>query len=500
MLSIALAVVLVGIAAYHLLIQPLFLSPESRIPGPRLFALTKWRLAVEDYRGTRTRTIDHLHGFYGSAIRIGPAEIHFNSLSALRTIYGAGSGYQRTGFYRMFDVYGRQNLFTFHSVREHAARKKMLANAYSKSAILKGANARMVESKVKQYMDLIAGNNTAGIGNEIFGSLHYFSLDSITAFLYGRFGGTEALAGNPAHRALLTDILDPARRKLSWFAVHLPKLTKWLYTRTSLLERMLQPFLPMAKPATYTGIRAHALNSYYSFSRAALSGDADVSTEPTIVAQLWKAHVSQKEGGLADLDVASECADHLLAGIDTTADTLMFLIWAISRPHQAPVQEKLIAEVQAIPPSDLNEHGAPKAEAADKLPYLNAIIKETLRLYLPLPASEPRSLPTDSIIDGHTIPARTTVGMSPYSLHRNPDVFQDPLEFSPERWLGSEEEVKQMSRWFWAFSSGGRMCIGLHLAMAEMTTLVAAVYRRYRTVISKGLGLSYHSRLLPSNV
>ncbi|KAI5358566.1 Putative cytochrome P450 [Septoria linicola] len=76
--------------------------------------------------------------------------------------------------------------------------------------------------------------------------------------------------------------------------------------------------------------------------------------------------------------------------------------------------------------------------------------------------------------------------MSPYSLHRNADVFPEPLRFDPDRWLGPAEEVAVMNRWFWAFSSGGRMCIGLHLAMAEMTALVAAVYMQYETSIAPG--------------
>lgn len=164
-------------------------------------------------------------------------------------------------------------------------------------------------------------------------------------------------------------------------------------------------------------------------------------------------------GGLDDLDVASECADHFLAGIDTTSDTLMFMIWALSQPENQRYQDQLRKEVLSLGPDQLNEHGCPKVAASDKCTYLNAIIKETLRLYAPLPASEPRTHIEDVIVDGYAIPAGTVVGMAPYSLHRNPDVFEDPLLFKPERWLGPD--TTDMNRWFWAFSSGGRMCIGL---------------------------------------
>lgn len=104
--------------------------------------------------------------------------------------------------------------------------------------------------------------------------------------------------------------------------------------------------------------------------------------------------------------------------------------------------------------------GLPTPEACDKLPHLDAVIKETLRLYAPLPASEPRAHPQDVTIDGLLIPAGTAVSMAPFNLHRNPKVHREPLKFDPDRWLSSGQELAEM-KWFWPFSSGGRMCIGI---------------------------------------
>jgi cytochrome P450 len=161
------------------------------------------------------------------------------------------------------------------------------------------------------------------------------------------------------------------------------------------------------------------------------------------------------------MEIASEAADHLLAGVDTTADTLMFLVWALSRSENNPLQEKLIEEVCSIPIASVNRKGIASVEATGKLPYLDAVIKESLRLYAPLPASEPRSLPVDMVIDGYRIPANTIVSMSPFSLHRNEEVFQNPYVFDPRRWIGESKKIAERKKWFWAFSSGGRMCIGM---------------------------------------
>jgi hypothetical protein len=122
-----LAGVFLSLAIYRYIVHPLYVHPLSRISGPPLYALSRWRLAYEDWKGCRTRTIHGLHQRYGPAVRIGPNEVHFNSLSALKSIYGPGSSFGRTDFYRMFDVYGEQNLFTFHSSKLHGERKKLLA-------------------------------------------------------------------------------------------------------------------------------------------------------------------------------------------------------------------------------------------------------------------------------------------------------------------------------------------------------------------------------------
>lgn len=484
MLQACLAFLLFSALIFKLIIAPLYLSPLSRIPGKKLYAITRWRIAFDEWNGKRTSNIHKLHQQYGPVVRIGPNEVHFNSPTALRKIYGAGSGFERTDFYRMFDVYGKQNVFTFGPSSLHAERKKLLAHAYSKTSMIRGPVAEEIESKINDYLRVIA--STQNTGNEIFRSLHWYSLDNITNFLYGPdLGGTSSMKGNQEHQGLLNDILDPARRRLTWFVLHFPTPTKWLYSRTGIIERLVSPILPMQKPATYTRIREHALKSMQDFNIALQEKSLTAASENSVIDRLWAHHESRKRTGLSDLDVAAECSDHLLAGIDTTSDTLMFLIWALSLPQNRQYQDKLIEEARSIPESGLNEDGNPTVEMSDKLPYLDAVIKETLRLYAPLPASEPRQPPQDTIIDGYDIPARTVVSMAPYSLHRNQEVFPDSLRFDPDRWFGTLNQVTEMKRWWWAFSSGGRMCIGMHLAMAEMA-LVPAIYRKYSTKIKPG--------------
>ncbi|KAK4935492.1 hypothetical protein LTR10_023450 [Elasticomyces elasticus] len=452
-----------------------------KIPGPWSYAATRYRLALDAWRTRSVHAVLALHQRYGPVVRIGPKEISFNSLSALRTIYGPGSGFDRTDYYRMFDAYGTPNIFSFASGKLHRERKKLVSHMYANHTVLGTQFSEMVQRKVGEYLAML--EREPGHAIETFQSLHYFSFDAISEFVYGpEYGGTTALAGCRQSQGLIEDILNPARRRLAWFAVHFPAYTKWITTRTGFLERVLTSLglMPMKKPFMYSGIRRHALQAFHNFKQAPKEVQAK-DAETTVMGRLFKV---REEAKLSDMDIASECADHLLAGIDTTSDSLMFMIWALSLPQNKECQEKLREEVMQISVTDQN--GIPTPKDLTHLPYLNAVVKEALRLYSPLPGFEPRLSLTDTLIDGYEVPAGTIVGMSPFCLHRDEAVFPEPLSFRPERWLtpGGDTLVPESdlkNKYFWAYSSGARMCIGMHLANAEMLTMLAALYRKYST-------------------
>lgn len=158
-----------------------------------------------------------------------------------------------------------------------------------------------------------------------------------------------------------------------------------------------------------------------------------------------------KESELSRMEAAAECKDHMAAGIDTTGDGLCFLMWELSQPHNYAIQERLHKELnQAAPDVPLND-----------LPYLDAVIKEALRLAPPIPMSFPRYVPSGGwSIGGYYIPEGTIVSCQPYSVHRlNEDAFPHPDAFWPERWL-EPEGMNERNRLFFAFLTGARGCTG----------------------------------------
>jgi cytochrome P450 len=122
--------------------------------------------------------------------------------------------------------------------------------------------------------------------------------------------------------------------------------------------------------------------------------------------------------GLKLQDIIPEAGGYIVAGSDTTAITLTYLVWAVCR--KPSIRDKVVAEVSALPP-DFTQ------DSVRDLPYLNQVIQEALRIHSAVPSALPRAVPPEGAnLAGYRIPGGVTVSTQAYTLHRNPDVFPDP--------------------------------------------------------------------------
>lgn len=106
-----------------------------------------------------------------------------------------------------------------------------------------------------------------------------------------------------------------------------------------------------------------------------------------------------------------------------------------------------------------------------QLPYLNAVVKEALRLRPSIIGQLLRYTPDGGlVIDGKFIPAKTPIGMSPLAQNRDKRVWgEDANEFNPERWLESEEKARQLESYNMTFGGNGpRMCVGRNIALVSL--------------------------------
>ncbi|WP_216901428.1 cytochrome P450 [Nocardia alni] len=168
----------------------------------------------------------------------------------------------------------------------------------------------------------------------------------------------------------------------------------------------------------------------------------------------------------------SEVIDQLMlfqiAGIDTAASALAWSLWLVATHPE--VESALHAEVAAVlGPKDIAEH--------DHLPdlrYTGHVISETLRLYPPVWILT-RTAMSDTRLGRYFVPAGTTVAISPYLLHRRPDLYPDPDRFVPERWDTALPEAGA----FVPFGYAARRCIGEQFARAELTLALASIAKQW---------------------
>ena len=167
----------------------------------------------------------------------------------------------------------------------------------------------------------------------------------------------------------------------------------------------------------------------------------------------------------------------LFAGTDTTASTLAAIMYHMLADRSA--LGRLKAELEAAMP---DPQKLPDASKLDKLPYLNAVIHEALRLYPGATHRQDRAAPEEDLVyrdvkSGRVfvIPAGTGLGMAAPIVNRNPAIYHHPNEFLPDRYI----EDPKLSRHLISFSKGARQCLGMHLAYQEMQTFTAGIFRQY---------------------
>eukprot|EP01017_Pseudomicrothorax_dubius_P046602 TRINITY_DN8238_c0_g1_i1.p1 TRINITY_DN8238_c0_g1~~TRINITY_DN8238_c0_g1_i1.p1 ORF type:complete len:503 (+),score=113.11 TRINITY_DN8238_c0_g1_i1:57-1565(+) len=177
-------------------------------------------------------------------------------------------------------------------------------------------------------------------------------------------------------------------------------------------------------------------------------------------------HLSSKEVGLSDKEIIDEFISFIAAGTDTTTHLLTMCIYFILT-QPLPVTKLLLEIHSQFPYVEGADIPYVSLEQLNEMNYLNAFIKEVLRLYPPTPMLLPVEANQDHKLGEITVKKGTNVNVPICALGYNPKYFKDPLEFRPERWLEEEESSKIDPFVHIAFSAGARNCLGQYLAKIE---------------------------------
>ena len=175
-------------------------------------------------------------------------------------------------------------------------------------------------------------------------------------------------------------------------------------------------------------------------------------------------------GDLTDAEIGAEIGTFMLAGHETTANTLAWSLALLSAFPSA--RERLEQEVDSVLTGRL-----PAAGDASRLPWTAAVVHEAMRLYPPAWTIE-RSALADDTVAGVAVPAGSQVTISAYLVHRHREFWPDPAGFDPGRFLPGFGDRPRYA--YVPFGGGRRACVGQSFAELEAILVLASIAQRYR--------------------
>lgn len=449
------------------------LHPLYKYPGPPLARITKFYFVFGSMSGKQYLWAKKIHDKYGDIVRIGPNELSFNSPSYVHPILGPG-GMPKASFYdgRFYNPNpaAPHALIGIRIPSEHARRRKAWQTAFS-SENQKNYHL-IIERRGLQLAECFEKIARSGETVDLARWVGRFTYDFMMDLIFD--GGSELMRDGDGDG--LWDMMEQA-----YPYAQLISLLPWIaptLTRYPSLHGFLRALIPHYAPEGLKRFRDFAVAQ--STERKARG-----SNNKDLFYHFLNASEGSKSPAKAWGEVLSDSSIAIVGGADTTSISLSHtFFFLMTHPDEyKKLREELDAEDSDTFDTLRNAH----------LPYLNAVINETLRLYPPVLSGSPREPLIGSgglLLGNDFIPEGTTCDIPFYTLHRDPRNFSpSPDEFIPARWLGDASSKYTTNREaFIPFSHGPANCVGKHLAIHELRMIVRLLVERFEFELDETRG------------
>ncbi|KUL83275.1 hypothetical protein ZTR_09128 [Talaromyces verruculosus] len=239
------------------------------------------------------------------------------------------------------------------------------------------------------------------------------------------------------------------------------------------LHYWLQKTIEILRPCGFSSARAEMLD-FVDFHINQRRKGVTPNDKNDFLTKLLKL---EEDGANTRADTQISCRSNIAAGSDTTAISMSAILYYLLQ--NPDVMSKLREEIDGMAAKGVISDPV-TYQQSQEMPYLQAVIKEALRMHPAIAVPLPRCVPSGGVsIAGKFLPENTVVGINPWVAHHNEEIFSNPTQFRPERWLGPKEEVLRLDSYFASFGFGSRTCIGRNISFLEMSKLIPQLIRKY---------------------
>ncbi|KAI8144332.1 cytochrome P450 [Fennellomyces sp. T-0311] len=436
-----------------------FLGPLSGIPGPfkHKFYGLRYTLDIEDPPGSSYEKILALQDKYGEVVRTAPNSIVISNKNMLRQILYKDD-IPKGPAYKRLQMQGGGTLFSTTDKGFHKQRRRVVSPAFSIKYLnsLEPYMQTTTESFVKRIDNDISETKRAdGYGQvDVWILLQYLALDIIgeTAF------------GQTFHMLEDNDHIVPKT------------ITRNMETAAYLVTHPITGTLKtLFSIGDIVQVNAELKKFMTKIIMERLEGGEKTRRNDILQILIDTQHANDAEDQLTADAIAQETILFLIAGSETTSNTTGFaIIELLKHPKVLATLRHEIDSIEMEEGQKLFKH-----EQLKHLPYLNAVINETLRIDSIAVGGLERTTDKDMVFGGRLfVPRGTIVHCNIYHAQVNPAYWPEARKFIPERWLEGSD-IPADTDAFFPFSVGSRNCIGKGFAQQEMRLSIASLVKYY---------------------
>ncbi|KAK4122703.1 cytochrome P450 [Parathielavia appendiculata] len=456
-----------------------FFTRLASVPGPAIARFTDLWYAYRIYRGSFEKDNVRLHQKYGPVVRYGVNRFSIADPQAASIIYGPASKFTKSSWYQTWGTPSSHawSLFSDQDAKRHASNRRQYQNTYSMSSLVHYESYvdECAHLFCQRLSEMVAGTDWSrplDMGHW----LQCYAFDVIGMITYSKRIGFLDFGED------VGDVMRNLGDHLAYASVvgvyplmHpiLFRVRNWLAGSRGKGRQFIVNFTQECMAAHQATPKAQVMVPGKNYGKGEEQGQT-----MDFLSKFVQKH-SQDPAVFTTYHVLSGCVSNMVAGSDTTSISLSAILYHVL--HNPGVLTKLRGEVdQHCPQNKASPHIT--FAQSQGMPYLQAVIKEALRMHpatgLPLERVVPEGGAT---ISGVFFPEGAIVGINSWVEHNNKAIFGDDTDrFNPDRWLQKDKErIGAMNRHWMPFGLGSRTCIGRHISMLEMCKLVPRLVRDY---------------------